>query len=104
MSEVIYKYTLQRVTSILFYAELPKNAKIINIGNQNNSLVIWAICDPNDKERFELKKYYYNIYFTGQIKDKFEGTYIKTLVLYGDELVIHIFKVEDDSKYKYYEN
>ena len=78
---------------------LPKNAKILKIDEQYNSLkerdvlYIWALIDKNETKYEER---IFRIFGTGHlIEDDLELEYINTLFTENDSLVWHIFEIKN---------
>jgi hypothetical protein len=83
----IYKYPLEINDNIAL--DLPKGAKVLSIGNQNNIPCLWALVDPakpKEKRRFRVLQ-------TGQSVKGDIGTFIGTVLLNNGHFVIHVFEV-----------
>ena len=81
---VIYKYVLTPECSI----DMPKGAKILHLGNQNERICLWVILNPDN----ELEKREFTIVGTGHKFCDENLNYIGSVQLHGGELVFHAFE------------
>ena len=72
--------------------QMPKGSEILSVGNQRDTLCIWALCD----EKCSLEERTFRIAGTGHpinydmgIDYKFLGT----VHLFGSSLIFHVFEV-----------
>ena len=72
--------------------EMPKVRRILHVGNQNNSICVWAQVDP-DASGFEPVKF--EIYLTGHLINEHEPLrrYLGTVMTEGAQLVWHVFTI-----------
>lgn len=101
--KVIWKW--QVPASDYFVIELPKDAQIINFGNQHNMGCLWAIVDP-DEEKPKEKRAFRLIGTGHEFRDDVANLkFIGTFVAFGAHLVLHLFEIlnaspEDIAKYE----
>lgn len=86
MIQSIYKY---RITERL---ELPSGARILSAEVQGDAVVIYALVNPYEKEKFDN----YNIKVLGTgwhvNSEELEGyTFLNTVLLLNNSLVFHVF-------------
>jgi len=83
MTKSIWKFP------VLDHVTMPEKAEILHVGTQNNTIYIWAICDP--KNNLEVR--YFNIIGTGMPRYQFETTnYLGTTMVCDGEFVFHVFE------------
>jgi len=83
----IYKY--QFATDDFPSLYLPKNAKILKFDNQNETPTIWALIDPEEKEKVRR---IFRLAGTGHpIQEHFN--YIGTSFFLNGQLVLHLFEI-----------
>jgi hypothetical protein len=88
MNKQIWKYTIEPNEIML---EMPKDAQILTVQNQNEEPCIWALVNPeNEKEsrHFELYGTGHDIHYDMGIERK----YINTFQLMGGAFVYHLFE------------
>lgn len=88
MKKQIWKFEINPNKVIV---EMPKDAEILTIQNQNGYACIWALVNPeNEKEKrhFEVFGTGHNIYYDIGVERK----YINTFQLEGGEFVFHLFE------------
>jgi hypothetical protein len=85
--------------------EMPKDAKLLYFGNQNNLARLWALIDPDEEKPKEKRVFR----LTGTDHDIHEDVeklnYIGTFVGFGIKFVLHLFEIvnvtpEEISKYE----
>ncbi|QDP50485.1 MAG: hypothetical protein Unbinned6284contig1001_41 [Prokaryotic dsDNA virus sp.] len=81
---VIYKYVLTPECSI----DMPKGAKILHLGNQNEQICLWV----NANQANEPERRHFTIVGTGITFDDESLNYIGTVQLHGREFVFHAFE------------
>lgn len=85
-----YKFSIWDEMSI----EMPKGAIIISIQIQNGQTVLWAIVNPDEKEK-ELRRF--RCFPTGSefdlLPDEDCLTFLSTIQLAGGDFVIHCFEI-----------
>lgn len=95
----IFKYTLASIDRQTL--ELPKNAHILSVAEQHNNIVLYAIVDITEKEKYS---YIVRVYGTGQSLsfdedlEKFE--FFGTVKLMDGMLMFHVFIGEGHGKNK----
>ena len=85
---VIYKYELPVSDSPVI--KMPIGAEILCVDNQNDTLYIWAIIDPN-AEQVSMK---FKVFVTGQIINDnlvLKRDFIGTVLFNNGSLVFHVF-------------
>lgn len=85
-NETIHKYALA-VTGFQSI-DMPLDAQILSIQNQQGSLEIWAKVVPNT----DMVQRHFEIYGTGRIIQPGQRTYLATVQMDGGALVWHIFE------------
>lgn len=80
----IYKYPLPSFDCII---EMPRNAEIKYVGNQNGNIVLWAMINELD----EISKRCFKVFPTGANIDT--GNYIGTVLQVGGAFVWHVFEI-----------
>lgn len=90
MNNVIFKYQIPPTTPILLH--LPKNAEILFVETQQESMCIWCLVDETSK----LVPRWFHLYGTGQPIQQGtpsrKETYIGTFKLKNDTLILHLFE------------
>lgn len=87
----IYKYHLPfgDVTTI----QMPKDAQILSVGNQNEGVFVWALVDP----KAELTDYQFRMAGTGHpILPGFDYNFIGTVAVMKMQLIFHIFEMKEN--------
>ena len=67
---------------------VPHNSRILKVGNQQESLAVWYLCDP-DSRGVTI----YTLYVFGTGQEVFENahTYIDTVSFFNGTLILHVF-------------
>lgn len=89
MNNVIFKYQIPPTTSILLH--LPKNAEILFVETQQDSMCIWCLVNENAR----LEPRCFHLYGTGepiQHTPSRKEIYIGTFKLKNDALILHLFE------------
>jgi len=87
----IYKYTLRPGKQSL---KLPIGSKIISVANQRDDICIWAEVETlnSDTEERDIE-----VFATGDVMyelyDDFERVHIGTVLLFGGDLVLHVYEI-----------
>lgn len=89
MPRIIYKYDLSGGT-----VQLPKNATILKVAEQNDHLCLWANVDSSD-EPLELRSF--EAIPTGIPLDERPRRYIDTVLL-SNGLVFHIYELLNNDR------
>lgn len=86
--KTIHKQTLAIIRTQKIH--IPKNSKILSVGNQKENLCIWYACDVRSAELDEIK---IRIFGTGhEIENDFDGKFINTVIMHNGDLVWHVFQ------------
>jgi len=91
MSHAIYKYILPSNPG-RHLIELPRGARVLSFGRQDDDLVIWALVDPGNKPEARP----FHLHFTGLPFDcatRQDDEYIGTRQM--GLLVYHLFEVKN---------
>lgn len=84
----IWKYKIDGDNIVL----MPRGAQILDMQNQNDNVVIWALVDtanPPEERRFR-------IFGTGQSMENHPGAYIGTAQSHSGNIVLHVFEISVD--------
>lgn len=86
----IYKYTLPITNRQHLY--LPKDARILHVGTQNDNIYIWAHVDTRKEDTLRTIR----IYSTGQNIDDYDQAaymhYLNTVQFPDSGLVFHVYE------------
>ena len=90
MNKTIYKYELA-VDAFTQTIIMPKGAKILHFGNQNNALMIWAEVDPSWVEETR----FFRVLATGanNYPEDQKLSYVGTALFYDGAFVWHLYEV-----------
>jgi hypothetical protein len=90
MNKVIFKYQIQPTTPILLH--LPKNAEILFVETQQETMCIWCLVNKNAR----LEPRWFHLYGIGEPIQQdtltIKETYIGTFKLKNDTLILHLFE------------
>lgn len=78
--------------------ELPIGAKVLSAHGQYDMICLWALVDPNEKVREEIKVQIVGTGHTLEHMSK-EWRFVDTVLMFGDTLVLHVF-VRDGAENK----
>jgi hypothetical protein len=81
----VYKYELHPDTSVV---SMPEGARILHVDVQDNRPYIWALVDPT--LRHVGRKF--AVVGTGQQFDATDVVHVGTFLMYGGDLVWHVFE------------
>ena len=70
--------------------EIPKNSAILAVKEQRGEVVVYYLCDPDEKETYHFK---FHLFETGEdLSESIDSlSYLKTVFLFGGEYVLHVF-------------
>lgn len=89
--KTIWKFELE--TTDRQKVEMPIGAKILTVQTQNETPCLWALVNPERKER---KERYFEVFGTGhKIPLDLSREYIGTYQLKGGSLVFHVFEIAE---------
>lgn len=87
--KVIFKYTLAAIGTQS--VEMPVGSQILSLDVQNNQVQLWAMVDPNEREKENIKIEMMGTGHAFTIPDEFLK-FIGTVQLSGGKWVFHIFQ------------
>ena len=87
--EAIWKFQIEVTGEQIL--SVPKGTKLIACQNQQETIQMWGIVNPDEKgtERRHIR-----MYTTGQHYEKIEGKYLTSVQLRGGNFVAHLFEVK----------
>ena len=89
MSKTIFKQVLGEVAGEV-KIELPENSAILSVINQNDTVVVYYLCDPEETKKFTFK---FCMFHTGDILPESVSnmSYLKTISLVNGSYILHVF-------------
>lgn len=87
MSKFVFKYPLTPRSHVV---ELPKGAEILSVANQAETIVLYALVDPEQP----VEPRAIEIILTGEeiVTPQYLGRFIGTVMLGGGSFVVHVFE------------
>lgn len=90
MRKTIWKFDLGEIAD-RYVISMPKGAEVLTLQLQRKLPCIWVLVDPQAEKEDRV----FEIFGTGHVIDYSEGAerkYIGTFLIYGDDLVFHLFE------------
>lgn len=84
----VYRYELELIDQPV--VPMPKGARVLSVSHERDRLECWVLVDPNVAE-VELREF--RVVGTGNPAPDDLGEFIGTVMVFGGQLVFHVFEV-----------
>jgi hypothetical protein len=84
----VFKYDLPLFDNVAIH--MPLGAQVVKVGTQKGRPFVWALVDPDA----DIVPHRFALYGTGSDIPEGVEEHIGTLIMMGDDMVIHVFRAD----------